>query len=105
MKPSKFNEAQIIDILREAEAGAKTADLCRRHPRQVRALSPVPRLQGDRRCDEGMPGRRGRHFDFGTSGGAGAHRRDRKARKTGLDRQRSWNRVHFERDAGMDRGS
>ena len=31
MKPSKFNEAQIIDILREAEAGAKTADLCRRH--------------------------------------------------------------------------
>lgn len=31
MKPSKFNEARIIDILREAEAGAKTADLCRRH--------------------------------------------------------------------------
>ena len=31
MKPSKFNEAQIIGILREAEAGAKTAELCRRH--------------------------------------------------------------------------
>ncbi|MBW0159681.1 transposase, partial [Sedimentimonas flavescens] len=31
MKASKFNEAQIIAILREAEAGAKTADLCRRH--------------------------------------------------------------------------
>ena len=31
MKTSKFNEAQIISILREAEAGAKTADLCRRH--------------------------------------------------------------------------
>ncbi len=31
MKPSKFNEAQIIGILKEAEAGAKTADLCRRH--------------------------------------------------------------------------
>ncbi len=31
MKPSKFNEAQIIDILREAEAGAKTAGLWRRH--------------------------------------------------------------------------
>ena len=29
MKPSKFNGSQIIDILREAEAGAKTADLCR----------------------------------------------------------------------------
>ncbi|RWR52202.1 hypothetical protein EOW66_10600 [Sinirhodobacter huangdaonensis] len=31
MKSSKFNEAQIINILREAEAGAKTADLCCRH--------------------------------------------------------------------------
>ena len=31
MKPSKFNEAQIIGFLREAEAGAQTADLCRRH--------------------------------------------------------------------------
>ncbi|MCB1355241.1 MAG: transposase [Maritimibacter sp.] len=31
MKPSTFNEAQIIDILREAGAGAKTADPCRRH--------------------------------------------------------------------------
>lgn len=31
MKPSKFNEAQIIDILREAAAGAKAADLYRRH--------------------------------------------------------------------------
>lgn len=31
MKRSKFTEEQIIGILREPEAGAKTADLCRRH--------------------------------------------------------------------------
>lgn len=31
MKRSKFTEAQIIGILREQDAGAKTADLCRRH--------------------------------------------------------------------------
>jgi len=31
MKRSKFTEEQIICILREQEAGAKTAELCRRH--------------------------------------------------------------------------
>jgi len=31
MKRSRFSEEQIIGILREGEAGAKTADLCRRH--------------------------------------------------------------------------
>ena len=31
MKRSKFNEEQIIAILREQEAGAKTAEVCRRH--------------------------------------------------------------------------
>ena len=31
MKASRFNEEQIIGILREQEAGAKTADICRKH--------------------------------------------------------------------------
>ena len=31
MRRSRFNEEQIIGILREQEAGAATADVCRKH--------------------------------------------------------------------------
>lgn len=31
MKRSRFSEEQIIGILKEQEAGAATADVCRRH--------------------------------------------------------------------------
>jgi len=31
MKPSRFTETQVISILKEADAGAKVKDVCRRH--------------------------------------------------------------------------
>lgn len=31
MRPSRFTEAQSIGMLKEQEAGAKTADVCRKH--------------------------------------------------------------------------
>lgn len=42
MKPSRFTEEQIILILREQEAGAKTVDVCRTHGISVSGLLPAP---------------------------------------------------------------
>lgn len=41
MKPKRFTEKQIIGVLKEAEAGAKTADLARRHGVSEATMHPV----------------------------------------------------------------
>jgi putative transposase len=41
MKRARFTEEQIIGVLREQEAGAKTADLARKH-----SVSPLPSATG-----------------------------------------------------------
>jgi len=43
MRKSRLSEEQIIKILKEKEAGAKLADLCRRHG----SASPCSTLEGE----------------------------------------------------------
>ena len=52
MKRTRFTEEQIIGILKDAEAGAKTADLARRHGSEPEPSSrPLPdRLPTPRPC-------------------------------------------------------
>ncbi|RVE95640.1 hypothetical protein CN234_36270 [Sinorhizobium meliloti] len=62
MKRSKFTEEQIISILREQEAGAKTAELCRKHGMSEATfygLEGQVRRHGCFRCEaaEGLGGR------------------------------------------------
>ena len=46
MRKSRFNEEQIIAILRESEAGADPGDLCRRHGITRAGLLSSPRVSG-----------------------------------------------------------
>ena len=41
MKKKRFSEEQIIAVLKEAEAGARTAELCRQH-----GISQAPAATG-----------------------------------------------------------
>ena len=40
MKRARFGEEQIIGVLKEAEAGAKISELCRRHRSRTRLSTP-----------------------------------------------------------------
>jgi transposase-like protein len=51
MKPSRFTEEQIIGILREQEAGAATADICRKH-----GISSATFCKWKAKCGVGQPG-------------------------------------------------
>ena len=48
MKKSRFNEAQIIGVLREQEAGSPTAEVCRRHGCDGTTAAIVSRLDAAR---------------------------------------------------------
>lgn len=52
MKRTRFSEEQIIGVLKEAEAGAKTADLARRHGVSEATIYIYGRLSRCKRFDQ-----------------------------------------------------
>jgi hypothetical protein len=52
MKAKRFSEEQIIGVLKEAEAGANTKDLCRKHGISTALLQ----LEGQIRRHDGLRG-------------------------------------------------
>jgi transposase-like protein len=76
MKRARFSEEQIIAVLKEAEAGAKVSELCRRHGisdatfstwrskyggleiSEMRRLRPAGRRESTAEVDRGRPGTR-----------------------------------------------
>ena len=77
MKRSKFTEEQVIAILREQKAGAKTADVCRRHGIRSATFYAWKAKYGGMR-GEAAAGARGREREAEASAG-GRHARQYRA--------------------------
>jgi putative transposase len=114
MRRGRFTEDQIIAVLREHEAGVKTAELCRKRGISdatfynwkakyggmtvgggavagLVGLRPaVPHAQRHRQLQPGMPGMHRRHLAIGSAGRSRAkrHRRASRAAVHGGQRQR-----------------
>ena len=54
MRASRFSEEQIIGILREHEAGAKTPELCRRHGISDATFYIYGRLPGGKKVSDSV---------------------------------------------------
>jgi len=50
MKGSRFSEEQIIAVLREQEAGARTEEVCRRHGSRAQPFTSGSRSTAAWRC-------------------------------------------------------
>ena len=77
MKRKQFSEEQIIDILKEAEAGAVVTDLCRRHgmSSDLLRLEGQVRRSGGVRCEAAAGARGGERPAQATVGGYDARQR------------------------------